>query len=489
MSSSLQRFSIGPLGFELATDTGSLREIRFCGHEIVRAIYPAMRDREWATFPPQMEAVESFIGPETIRLFLRARVKGTEMDLSWTAEIEAQSSGRVTYRWRGKAMSDSVTNRTGLCVLHPAEVAGCPCMVEHTDGRQMAGWFPQDIAPHQPFRDIRTITHVVGRGEVFVRMEGDVFEMEDHRNWTDASFKTYCRPLDWPRPYRLPIGGDIEHAVTVEVRGLWASASVVPRGTDGANPRLPGIGFTLPGSIPESLIDRVRALRPAHVRVEATPASLLATLDWARIEAERLDCDLVVGLLGADSHPPNRAWFPARCSVHLFDEERNHAPTEVLAAWRDVGFERIATGTLGDFAALNRVRPPVSANHSHTVFGINAQVHAADDYSILETITQHGVVAHSAHRIGGGRPVVVAPISLGRRSDCVDVRLGSALAAHWLLGSLRRLAEAGCVESATYFQTHGPLGFLREEVVTPVERLLLALAGRETLPPDFQPPA
>ncbi len=34
-------------------------------------------------------------------------------------------------------------------------------------------------------------------------MEGEVFEMEDQRNWTDASFKTYCRPLALPIPYRL----------------------------------------------------------------------------------------------------------------------------------------------------------------------------------------------------------------------------------------------------------------------------------------------
>ena len=29
-------------------------------------------------------------------------------------------------------------------------------------------------------------------------MSGDSFEMEDHRNWTDASFKTYVRPLALP---------------------------------------------------------------------------------------------------------------------------------------------------------------------------------------------------------------------------------------------------------------------------------------------------
>ena len=34
---------------------------------------------------------------------------------------------------------------------------------------------------------------------------GDVFEMEDQRNWTDASFKTYCTPLRQPFPATRPL--------------------------------------------------------------------------------------------------------------------------------------------------------------------------------------------------------------------------------------------------------------------------------------------
>ena len=37
-------------------------------------------------------------------------------------------------------------------------------------------------------------------------MEGDTFEMEDQRNWTDASYKTYVRPLALPWPYTLAGG-------------------------------------------------------------------------------------------------------------------------------------------------------------------------------------------------------------------------------------------------------------------------------------------
>ena len=50
-------------------------------------------------------------------------------------------------------------------------------------------------------------------------MEGDTFEMEDQRNWTDASYKTYVRPLALPWPYTLAKGSSLEQSVTLRVTG------------------------------------------------------------------------------------------------------------------------------------------------------------------------------------------------------------------------------------------------------------------------------
>ena len=52
---------------------------------------------------------------------------------------------------------------------------------------------------------------------VTVNLDGDMFEMEDQRNWADASYKTYCRPLSQPFPYTLKKGQKVRQAVTVEV--------------------------------------------------------------------------------------------------------------------------------------------------------------------------------------------------------------------------------------------------------------------------------
>ncbi len=57
-------------------------------------------------------------------------------------------------------------------------------------------------------------------------MEGDAFEMEDQRNWADASFKTYVRPLSKPRPYVIAKGADDRQRITVSVEGKPSTPDV-----------------------------------------------------------------------------------------------------------------------------------------------------------------------------------------------------------------------------------------------------------------------
>lgn len=477
MSAVSQVHAVGPLAFRLDAGTGMVRDLRFHGCEILRAIYPAVRDPRWGTPQPQVASVQSDSSRAGLTLNLTARVAHAEIDCEWQATIRALPDGILEYRWRAQALKRFATNRTGLCVLHPAGISGAPCVIEHVDGQTLASWFPAAISPHQPFRNVRGITHVApGGAEVRVRMEGEVFETEDQRNWTDASFKTYCRPLDWPRPYELPAGAVVEQAVRVSVQGV-PSADAIPAGAPASDARSHPlrIGYTLPEPIPPVLRERMRALKPAHLRVETDDHTLDATLAWARGESDACGCELHVALRGA-SHPPPRDRFPAHCLVALFDSAGNTARPEVIAAWRDAGFTRLAAGTLHHFTELNRNRPPAHGAHSHTTFGINAQVHAFDDASLNETLAMHAVVARHAQILGAGRPVCVAPLMLGPTATTDDYRLQTTFGAEWARQSLAQLQGAGCVESVTLFRTHGAGGVLREEGPSPLETFLRGLA-------------
>jgi hypothetical protein len=49
---------------------------------------------------------------------------------------------------------------------------------------------------------------------------GDVFETEDQRNWTDASFKTYSTPLSRPFPVSVAAGTVVRQSVLLEAATL-----------------------------------------------------------------------------------------------------------------------------------------------------------------------------------------------------------------------------------------------------------------------------
>ena len=90
--------------------------------------------------------------------------------------------------------------------------------IEHTDGSVETVTMPELICPDQPAFAIRALLHepVDGLG-LTCRLEGDTFEMEDQRNWTDASFKTYVRPVALPRPFTISGRERVAQSVTIMI--------------------------------------------------------------------------------------------------------------------------------------------------------------------------------------------------------------------------------------------------------------------------------
>jgi hypothetical protein len=221
-----RELSVGPL--QVLFDNGDLRYFRVGGVEVLRRIYVAVRDAEWDTIPPRIEDVKVEASGPGFSARFRCRHERGDIGYEWVGTIDARSGGTgesldvtVRYEMAGRAVTTYRTNRTGICVLHPIQhCAGLPCRVEHTDGKVEASNFPRLISPGQPFFDVRAITHEPVEGvRVDVRFEGEVFETEDQRNWTDGSFKTYGRPLALPFPYELKAAEEVRHVVTVRVTG------------------------------------------------------------------------------------------------------------------------------------------------------------------------------------------------------------------------------------------------------------------------------
>ncbi|MFM9105915.1 MAG: hypothetical protein ACKOWF_04375, partial [Chloroflexota bacterium] len=206
----------GPLSATL--ENGDLRYVKLDGEPVVLRLYGAIRDRNWDTIEPRFTRYEVRQEAGGFRVEYTAECVGGEADFAWTGEITGTADGTIRAVFDGEARKPFARNRIGWCVLHPMECAGLPAMTETPDG-VVSGAFPDAIMPWQPFFDMRSISHPTRNGgRVTIHFEGDLFEMEDQRNWTDASFKTYSTPLRVPYPVQLQAGDRVRQVVTITAR-------------------------------------------------------------------------------------------------------------------------------------------------------------------------------------------------------------------------------------------------------------------------------
>ncbi|HSG88620.1 MAG TPA: hypothetical protein VLA56_05370, partial [Pseudomonadales bacterium] len=202
-------------------DNGALRYIRINGVEVLRGIAFLVRDENWGTFAPAISGLRVRQGEDGFEVVYLARCADRGRAIRYEARIVGAADGSLAFTANATPETDFLTNRTGFVVLHPLKgVARCPVVVEHVDGRTVRSAFPAVVDPVQPFRDIRALSHEALPGLwATCRMEGDTFEMEDHRNWSDASFKTYVRPLALPWPYTLQRGIEFRQSVRLSFSG------------------------------------------------------------------------------------------------------------------------------------------------------------------------------------------------------------------------------------------------------------------------------
>ncbi|WP_217578279.1 hypothetical protein [Mesorhizobium sp. GbtcB19] len=505
------RLSAGPLSADFVN--GNLRGIRHGGIEVLRAIAYIVRDRDWGTYEPALSDLLIEQSDDRFSVSYSASCDGPGGSrLCFDAKIEGSADGRLTFDVSALPESDFETNRCGFCILHPiAGLAGSPVKVEHTDGRVVDTKLPLLIDPWQPFKDMRAITHQVRPGVMAeCRMDGDTFEMEDQRNWSDASYKTYVRPLALPWPYVLPGGQTNRQTITLRITG----GSKVTAAVTGAEPvriepgepgaKLPDIGVVIyPEDVEAALANLalLTKLRPqqlllhydptrghgldalqAHVELAAAfpvkttlecvvacsgdlDAELSGVADMVRRAGLRLDAVAVSPSVDRQSTPPGSAW-PACPSLE----------DVYAAARRAFPGIRLGGGMFSYFTELNRKRVPAGQLDfiTHCTCPI---VHAADDLSVMQSLEALPFITQSTRAIFGTKPYRIGPSTIAMRQNPYggatkdnpqgqriamansDPRHNGQFAAAWTIGYAARVAPAG-LEMLTLSSFTGPFGLL-----------------------------
>jgi hypothetical protein len=504
----------GPLSLEY--QGGDLRYVRLGSQEILRRVYVAVRDHNWDTVPCLLSNLEIDARENSFKITYDAEHRQKDVHFIWSALIEGDSDGTLRLRMHGKALSTFRRCRIGFCILHPMDCAGVECRIEHVNGRTDETRFPQQIAaqvmedghpcPVTPFVDMKSLSHRV-KDDLWaeVRFEGEVFELEDQRNWTDASYKTYGTPLALPFPVEIEKGTEITQSVTLSLKGSLP-ASVVSSGKADTRPSISITEDVLGPVAPLGLervesstswtaqqLNRLRQLHLSHLRTEVR----LSQEGWpdklrrAWNDAQQLSAELEVALfLGEDTEEELRDLAALleeiRPSVSVWlvyhegerttgnrwvDLVRDHLST---AARQEV----IGSGTNAFFADLNRDKPAAEVSDVIS-YSINPQVHAFDNASVVETLEAQEHTIESAFHLCGDTPVRISPITFRMRSIPhisgpqpeplpgelpfqVDPRQTSLFGAAWTVGSLSRTLGSG-LHGVTYYETTGWRGVMETE--------------------------
>ena len=494
-------------------DNGNLRYIRLKGVEVLRALSFLVRDENWGTYTPVLRNLSIKQQPSSFVISYQASCTRQDQSIDYEAHIEGHADGSLIFRGKAIPKTDFLTARTGFVVLHPLTgVVGQALKVEHVDGTVTESQFPEQVNPDCPFRDIRALSHQVLPG-VWARcvMQGDAFEMEDHRNWTDASFKTYVRPLSRPWPYTLPAGEAIEQSVSLHfsgpVPGHASSAKAAPlkvRIGSVSDAVIPPIGLGVPAEEAGNALSKLslmKNLAPQFLvcffdpRQHHGEALLLQYAQLGRalnapvmleVVVQSLD-DFAAELLQVAAHAQAAGLQPDMVCVCPVGHLKSVLPGGIyppapelhslyLAARQAFPMARLGGGMFSFFTELNRKRPPCEALDFITN-STSPIVHAADDRSVMETLEALPWQIETGQHFSGGKPHHVGPSGIGARDNphgarysdnannsrvCLakmDPRQRGLFSAAWTLGYVSTLVHAGVARISMAAPT-GPLGVM-----------------------------
>jgi hypothetical protein len=507
---------------------GNLRTLRFRGHEVLRAIAFLVRDKDWGTCNVMIKdlAIEEtgpgfsvsysarFTAPSGANLDCVVAISGTERAVIFSADCISDA--------------DFETARAGFIVLHPvAGVAGRPVEVRHGDGSVERAYWPDQIEPWQPFKEIAAITHHVAPGiDAVTEFGGDVFEMEDQRNWTDGSYKTYVRPLALPWPYNVTKDTPFSQRIAVAIHAddgsspAAGASDVVTLKFAATKHRFPEIGVGLrPECLAQELaaLDILRMIGARHLIAHYDPGAghgiealkgyaeiaeksgLRVTLELAvpckrPLDAEMaeyaalvrksdltLDTLFVCPSVDRQSTPPGSAWPECPPLEDVYAAARARFPGV-----------RLGGGMMSYFTELNRKRVP-GEQVDYVSHCTNPIVHAADDLSVMQTFEALRSVVNSTRAIYRDKPYRIGPSTIAMRQNPygsatkenptgaripmanVDPRHNGQFGAAWTLAYAATVASAG-LEILTLSTLAGTSGLVAGEGEAAAEGKLRPLA-------------
>ncbi len=481
----MKKLNAGP--FTLEYSESSLWNIQLGEEEAIRRIYLVFQDINWTSRPFEILKENWNIADDHFSAELELRGSNDAENFHAKLQIVGSSAGEIKYGFSGSSTADFMRNRLGLCLLHPiANLAGKSCKLIHSGGTKVISEFPNNISPSQPFKNLSGISHTLNNGQTLdVKFKGEVFETEDHRNWSDASYKTYCTPIELPFPVEVSKGDQIEQEVIISLSGKAARAqkpvqSKITINVSGSEVSLPDIGLNIAEDYSESDHDEFSEIGIGHLRLnldldEMSKVNSSGAVKLSKKLGLKLDLALKATSVNqiAEFLHSNQELTTVVRNLLIFSKAHKVTPAEFVATAREVlGPDKvISAGTDLYFTEINRGSAVVSGIDQIN-FSLNPQVHSFDDRTLIQNLATQEVIALNAARIAGSKKISVGPITLRPRFNpnatqpdkdvsntalpaSVDSRQRTWFNEAWTAISIKYLAQSNSINSATYFESVG----------------------------------
>ena len=483
-------------------------DIKFQNQIVLRSVRGVIRDKDWNTADLVIDSFEESTKE------LKFVVHSTGFGAEFAGEVSAKVDGQVaTFTMELNALSDYQTNRTGLIVLHSPAVAGTALEVTHSSGQHESLLFPKSISPNQPVFDIAALSWQHNHLQIDVAFAGDVFEMEDQRNWSDASYKTYNRPLSKPFPYAVAAGEKVLQIVKIHVQPNGAAQNQLAQNnislTNAGKFPVIQVGAS---TAPDEPIDATMIVENVVVELDLQTSNWRAALERATKNAKALDVRAIVADVAKLEELVALLVNIPVLRIAAFDAKQ-HVTTQATTSALQEALKKfelevpVISGARSHFTELNREQNQFLPNAKAITFASTPLFHSLTNEQFLESIAMQRIIATQAVELAHGNPVHVGPITLRPRfnnvataaqpapsktdlsegygaefTGAIDQRQSSTVLAAWVIASAAALCVPG-VTSLTYFEQWGPRGLVasdgKEFPVAKAIKALAALAGQD----------
>ena len=421
-----EKFTIN--NFSVLRDNLFLRNIKYNNIQILKLISFLVRDKNWNNYSPEIIKTSSYNKDQ--QLHFEFDLKYGDVEQLEVKLLLSIGSNSVKLIANGKFLTDFWTNRIGFNLLLPLDgVVNQQVIVSKSDQTTETLKYPLIIQPDQPMVKFNNLSYEMFDSIALnIRFDGIHFEMEDQRNWGDASYKIYSGSLLDPFPYKENKNSAFHQEIEITVREknnsleTISNQNIIPLNIQ-EEYAMPKIGIKVDNEtngIDIVNVDFVYHLVDFERNTESKPnfnnlpIYLVALIDHTKkvkdivkdikdyILSNKISVDkiLICPKIYLNSFQPAGEWPSVPKLGDYYKEAKIQLP--------DV---HIFSGMVTNFTELNRKKP--DGKFDGINFSFTPIVHDASDYGVLDTPNSLKYILHSVNNFSKDTPIHIGPMTLG----------------------------------------------------------------------------